>query len=124
MLVDGSGLADVVVVEADEVGALACEVGQQHFVTLQLGRRRFDEFVEVGGLAFDANAGAGACAGGAHASAPKTSISENLQAGAAWPVPIIWFISPLPQFGVPITVKLCLSATPVRFVQKLRLMPR
>ena len=60
----------------------------------------------------------------AHCSPPKTSMFENLHAGAACPVPISWLSSPLPQFGVPITVKLSRSATPVRLRQNVDEMPR
>ncbi len=98
-LVDGAGLADVVVVQPDEVGPLAADVGEQHLVTDEAGRRRGDQLVEVR-LVVPA---ARPCR--AHASPPNTSTSPNRQAGEAWPVPTIWLSSPLPQFGVPITLK-------------------
>ena len=37
-LVDGAGLADVVVVQPDEVGPLAGDVGEQHLVADEAGR--------------------------------------------------------------------------------------
>ena len=121
-LLDRAGLADVVVVEADEVGLLAGHVGEQHLVADQSGGRVGDQVVEVG-LVIGAGPG-GHAAGGAHSSPPNTSTSANRQAGEAWPVPTIWFSSPLPQFGVPITLKLSASATPRRLRQNVREMPR
>jgi hypothetical protein len=47
-LVDGSGLADVGVVEPDEVGALAGDVGEQHLVADEPIGRCGDQLVEVG----------------------------------------------------------------------------
>ena len=118
-LVDAAGLADVAVVEADEVGAFTGHVGEQYLVADERCRRRSDEFVEVG-LVVDAVLDA--CV--AHSSPPKTSMFENLQAGEACPVPMTWFSSPLPQFGVPITVKLSRLATPLKLRQKVEEMPR
>ncbi len=118
-LVDAAGLANVAVVEADEVGALAGHVGEQYLVADERCRRCGDEFVEVG-LVVDAVVDAVV----AHSSPPKTSMFENLQAGEACPVPITWFSSPLPQLGVPITVKLSRLATPLKLRQNVEEMPR
>ena len=47
-LVDGSRLAHLAVVQADEVGALAGEVGEHDLTSDQRAARRRDELVEVG----------------------------------------------------------------------------
>jgi hypothetical protein len=115
-LVDGAGLTDLGVVEPDEVGAFTRHVGEQHLVAGERARCRGDQVIEVGLVVV---AGADA-----HCSPPKTSMFENLHAGDACPVPITWLSSPLPQFGVPITVKLSASATPVRLRQNVDEIPR
>ena len=122
-LLDRAGLADVVVVEPDEVGLLAGDVGEQHLVADQLRGRRGDEFVEVR-LVVGRRAAVDAVVVDGHSSPPNTSTSPNRQAGDAWPVPTIWLSSPLPQLGVPITVKLSAFATPRRLRQNVREMPR
>ena len=45
------------------------------------------------------------------ASPPNTSTLLNTQAGDAWPTRITWLGSPLPQFGVPKTLKVLASPT-------------
>ncbi len=135
LLVDGARLADVGVVEPDEVGAFARDVGEQHLVADERRRRPGDQLVEVrlrpalvprarvsGNHALVPRARVSG--NHAHCSPPNTSTFENLHAGDAWPVPISWLSSPLPQFGVPITVKLLRSATPVRLRQNVEEMPR
>ena len=123
LLVDRAGLADVGVVEPDEVGAFARDVGEQHLVADESRRRRGDQLVEV--RLRPARVPRARVSGNrAHCSPPKTSMFENLHAGDACPVPISWLSSPLPQFGVPITVKLLRSATPVRLRQKVEEIPR
>ncbi len=57
-------------------------------------------------------------------SPPKTSTSENRQAGDACPVHTIWFGSPFPQLVSPKTLYELLSPTIFRFRQKLAEMPR
>ena len=51
------------------------------------------------------------------ASPPNTSTLLNTQAGEAWPTRITWFGSPLPQFGVPRTLKVLASPTALRLFQ-------
>ncbi len=111
-LIDAAGLADVAVVQSDEVGPFPGDVREQDLVADERGRGSRDEVVEVRLVV------------AAHSSPPNTSMSENLHAGDAWPVPIIWLSSPLPQFGVPITVKLSRFATPLRLRQNVEEMPR
>lgn len=45
------------------------------------------------------------------ASPPNTSTSLKTHAGDAWPTRITWFGSPLPQLGVPSTLKVLASPT-------------
>ena len=123
-LLDGAGLADVVVVQSDEVGLLAGHVGEQDLVADEGGRRRGDELVEVRLVVGARTVGAARAVRGTHSSPPNTSTSANRHAGDACPVPTIWLSSPLPQFGVPITVKLSALATPRRLRQKVREIPR
>ena len=52
------------------------------------------------------------------ASPPNTSTLLNTQAGDAWPTRITWFGSPLPQYGVPRTLKVLASPTRARLRQK------
>ena len=125
-LVDGAGLADLGVVEPDEIGAFAGDVGEQYLVAGQGRGGRSDHFVEVRLIVVPRARVSGNHVGlvAAHSSPPKTSMFENRQAGDACPVPITWLSSPLPQLGVPITVKLSLSATPDRLRQNVDEIPR
>jgi len=55
---------------------------------------------------------------------PNTSTSPNTHAGDAWPTRTIWFGSPLPQLGLPITAIVERSPTFFRLRQKVAEIPR
>lgn len=58
------------------------------------------------------------------ASPPNTSTLLNTQAGDAWPTRITWLGSPLPQFGVPNTLKVLASPTALSLRQNCAEMAR
>ena len=122
-LLHGCGLAQPGLVEAQEVAGLGLQV-QAAALDGRIGLQHgLGQGLELGLLGIQVVFPFYAVHA-VHAAPPNTSMSRNLQAGAAWPTRITCEGSPLPQKGVPITSKVSASPTIASERQNVALMPR